>query len=159
MEIRSDYLESLLRQEQTSRTVSTGKEGFGELLSQEIGRVGAQAEGTTPLPPGTGALIAEPVVVAEAEGGGLATDDALLRSLVGRTSGLLDAWDSYAATLERGGVRNAWDILSGMESTLRSVQATLDEIPHADAGLRAVINELEVLNATERFKFNRGDYV
>ncbi len=159
MEIRSDYLESLLRQEQTSRTASTGKEGFGELLSQEIGRAAAPAESATPLPPGTGALIADPAVVADADGYGLSGDDGLLRSLVGRTSGLLDAWDSYTATLESGGVRNAWNILSGMEPALRSVRTALDGMPNADAGLRSVINELEVLNATERFKFNRGDYV
>lgn len=165
MEIRSDYLESLLRQEQSPKTVSAGREGFGELLSQEIGRAAGFAESGTPLPPGVGMgvnpLIADPAVVMDTEGraDAHAADDLLLRSLTGQTAGLLDSWDSYVAALESGGTKNAWGILSGMEQTLRSVREKLDGMQRPDAGLQAMVNELEVLNATEKFKFNRGDYL
>lgn len=163
MKIRSDYLESLLRQEQSPKSASAGKEGFEALLSQEIGRTGSFVESGTLPPPGAGmgisSIIADPATLAEDSENALSADELLLRSLAGQTSGLLDSWDSYTAALDSGGTKNAWNILSGMDQTLRSVREKLDGMQRPDSGLQSMLNELEVLSATEKFKFNRGDYL
>lgn len=162
MKIRSDYLEALYRQEQASKSASAGSTGFEDLLSEEIGRSGGTPGSEAMPPPGAGmginALLADPSVLGTAEADQVTVDDALVQSVTGQASGLLQSWEMYSGALSGGGTRDAWNILAGMDQNLRSMRNDLGSMQRPDSALESMVNELEVLSATEKFKFNRGDY-
>jgi hypothetical protein len=87
-------------------------------------------------------------------------DAALFFSLANRTDDLLGAWERYVATLGSGetSAKSVWGMLAGMDARVQDLRAEMDKLGAQGQGLGVVINELEVLTATEKFKFNRGDY-
>lgn len=69
---------------------------------------------------------------------------------------LLNAWDDYAAQLGKGGdLKSLWSRLDGMTGAL----ADLKKKAGTDSPISPLLQELEILASTERFKFNRGDYL
>ena len=84
-----------------------------------------------------------------------------LDEAMAQLDGLLDNWDAYARELGQGassgGLRGAYSMLQGIDSSLRDLKQTMPNLSDHE-GLAAVVNELEVMAATEKFKFNRGDY-
>ncbi|MEG1610833.1 MAG: hypothetical protein RR317_06585 [Bilophila sp.] len=164
MNIRTDYLEALKRlepQPQKPASVSGG-EGFAALFSQEIGRPDQAA--TLMTAPGVRAGSIDPALFVNTLNGTEQAEDTedanLLDALTGQASGLLDSWDSYAGNLAKGASsRTAWTALSGMDSQLQALRGALPGLSKNNPGLESVVNELEIMTATEKFKFNRGDYV
>ena len=74
-------------------------------------------------------------------------------------SGLLEAWDQYAASLSDGGSqKNAWTQLLGMDDQVRALRGSLGGLGESNPALENIVNELEIMAATEKFKLNRGDY-
>lgn len=167
MNIRTDYLETLQRQQETNRKnteVPAGADGFAALFSQEIGQNGqAGAAGVVDAsrPANHGASLEAAMLVsgmgipAAAEEG----DASLLKTIAGQASGLLEAWDQYAAALSDGGSqKNAWTQLLGMDDQVRALRGSLGGLGESNPALENIVNELEIMAATEKFKLNRGDY-
>ena len=167
MNIRSDYLEALRRQEEqrVSKTGRNATDAFGKMFTEEMSLAGS-SEGSLPVPPpGAGRL--DPLLLGTLDAMDGATpasvatpldEQAVLQSLGEQTAGLLDNWEAYTQTLGSGSGRDAWNLLAGMGEPLRQLRGELNQLGPNKAGLDAVVNELEVLTATETFKFNRGDY-
>lgn len=162
MNIRTDYLEALKRletQPQKSASVSGG-EGFAALLSQEIGRPDhVDGEAQTP---GVRAATIDPALFVNSlneRESSVEAEEGLLADLTGQASGLLDSWDNYAGSLAGGtSSRTAWTTLSGMDNQLQVLRGSLSGLSRSNPGLESVVSELEIMTATEKFKFNRGDY-
>ncbi len=73
-------------------------------------------------------------------------------------SGLEDYSKSLDSENDDNGLKSAWNALMGMDQTLKNAKASLANLPH-DEALAGIINEMDILATTEKFKFNRGDYV
>ena len=180
MKIRSDALDALLRQEQTAKGAQTpvagdGAEAFSRLLAQQSlvdnDQTGAVSGA---LLPGARSGLLDPMLLAglgKAAGSTESTDgpEALetailnqglqLEGLTSQAASLIDGFEGYAHSLQTGATpREAWAQLSGLTTPLRNLRQGLGTLTVPNAGLESVVNELEVLAATETFKLNRGDY-
>lgn len=163
MKIRSEQLDYLLRQEQISKQATTApKESFGSFLDQEIGQAQAETMEMMP-PPGARAGGIDPMLLASLESTEATQDvDSEIAQFMSQAGGSLDTLDSYAQTLGNAASpgRNAWDLLGTLDSQLSAMRDSMSRMPAGAAKeMESVVNELEVLAATEKFKFNRGDYI
>jgi hypothetical protein len=164
MKIGTEQLEALQRQEQTQKKTTGGVSStgdFGALLSQELAGTEASQSAASVAPPGATGI--DPLLMASSVEGVDATsaDATGLDEAMAQLDGLLDNWDAYARELGQGassgGLRGAYSMLQGIDSSLRDLKQTMPNLSDHE-GLAAVVNELEVMAATEKFKFNRGDY-
>lgn len=160
MKIDQTRVDPLLQQEQVQRrSQSDGASGFDEILASES--AAAQAtQGTAVLPPPGAMAGIDPRFAAQQLDNvaaiGIAGTEEALESL----GGLLDELDSYMADLNgtsQGGLREASAKLGSIEQRLAAMKG--DPSVTGDDGLSAMVSEIEVLAATERIKFNRGDYI
>lgn len=168
MKIRNEQIEALLQQEQ-KRTKRAGEAGgFDELLSQELGENG-QVQDALPVAPPPGAragvissLLLQGVEQAEAvspvQGAGTLSATEAMEDI----GGLLDGWDAYAGELGKSGsegLRSAYSMLEGLDERVRTLREKTPDLAQQHPGLAAMVNDLEVMTTTEKFKFNRGDYL
>lgn len=164
MNIRTDYLEALQRQQETGRKATetqNGEDGFAALFSREIGQNSRTGTAATQECAGRGALDAAMLVspLGDSVNAFAARGLSILENLAGQASGLLDAWDQYAETLSGGGSQKAaWNRLLGMDDQVRALRGSLNALSESNPALEDIVNELEIMAATEKFKFNRGDY-
>lgn len=167
----NEELERLLGTEafrqQTRKVGNSGGEGFDSLLAQQLAEPGA-ARGTDPQ---MLRALGDPLRLAnldvmnlgglQAADGDATGDQALLEALSGGIAGTLDGLDKYAAGLRdtsSTGLRDAWNALEALDGTIAGLRQDMGKLSQPDAELESMVNELEVLAATEKFKFNRGDY-
>lgn len=164
MEINTQPLESLLNaQEQrlslTNKEVSPAQT-FEDVLNRQLSidetktneAVGADAMQT--------ALLSQlKLERSEPVAGGM--EQEALMAAFEQASGVLNQWDEYAKILGSGSsdasLRDAWAALEGLDSNIALLRA--NPAVGGNAALSGMLNEFEVLSATERFKFNRGDYL
>ncbi|MDE5879505.1 MAG: hypothetical protein K2G99_05735 [Desulfovibrio sp.] len=169
MEINAEQLDALLRvQEQQAQGTrkTAGQPGvFDALLTQQLA---GQDAGTTaqagPLPPGAQAALYSQILL-NGVGASEATDPdtAVFQAAFDQASGTLDLWDTYAKTLgsspTNSSLREAYALLEGIDSEVTRLRQDTAGVRGKNPGLDSLLNELEVLTATEKFKFNRGDYL
>jgi hypothetical protein len=161
MKIDAERLEAMLALESAGRPVPAGDKGFERVLAGQIGLSGqpAAAPDAAASPPLAGITALDPLLfespLAERTSG-----DAGLSGIFARTDDLLAQWEQYGASLDAGQAspRLAWDMLRGMEDRLGLLRDELERLETGSEEMQAVVNELEVLAATEKFKLNRGDY-
>lgn len=164
MEIDTQQLEGLLRaQEQQATLLRKNPEqgsGFEALLSRQLGAVAATTTDESVLAQvaQNGALA--PVLLAPAAEETVDPDTAVLQAAFDQASGALDLWDSYASLLGTSAsstaLRDAWGLLENIDSQVAQIRSN-PALPRS-AGLESILNELEIMTTTEKFKFNRGDY-
>ena len=90
------------------------------------------------------------------------TDDGLMQALTGGLNTTLNSIDRYASMLSGRNadtLKSAYGELDALDSSLAQLRKNLGRLPKAEPALEGMINELEVLAATERIKFDRGDYL
>lgn len=166
----NEELERLLGTEafrQQPRTVgSSGGDGFEELLTRQLMQ-GEQKDNADLL-----RALSDPLRLTNLDVmtlGGLNAaenpgdqDSALLESLTAGLAQGLDGLDSYAAGLgdrSSDGLRRAWNALENLDGAIAGMRQDLGRLSQPNAELESMLNELEVLATTEKFKFNRGDYL
>lgn len=149
------------QQAQLARNNNTQPQGFETLLNQQLlqNNVSPQA----PLAQGEGParILSEMFVNGADAGMNMDADTAVLQAAFEEASGTLELWDSYAQTLGRSSsdtaLRDAYEILQGIDS--RISQLRTNPMSGKNAQFDDILNELEILSVTEKFKFNRGDYL
>ena len=157
MKIHPDQIEGV-QPEQAHRKNKANKPGqaFGELLNQEVAKSDASAptQGIAPPP------IVNPLIAAEAANG-VQRMDAATTAVAGQVESILDKWDSYSATLagSQGGLKSAYGTLDEIANEVTALKNEQPDLAATHPGLQSIVDELDTLTATERFKFNRGDYV
>ena len=150
MKIHPDQIEGV-QPEQTQRKNKTQQSGqaFGDILNQAVANETPAAQGVAPP------LIVNPLLNVQATA---ATRSGGNEAAVGQVESILDEWDNYAATLAdpQSGLKSAYGALDKIAD---DVAALKEGQPDLDPGLRAIVDDLETLAASEQFKFNRGDYL
>lgn len=163
MEINTQQLEALLQlkeqQAQLPRKNSARPEGFDALLAQKLDN-GLETSQAFADPALTGAALYNPLMVENPENPDLDADMAVFEAAFAQASGALDLWDDYARVLGNAnnsmGLKGAYSLLQGIDSQVAQLRTS--PLAGNNAAFDEIINELEVLSVTEKFKFNRGDY-
>lgn len=176
MKIKNEQLEALLRQqEQSSGTVrkSGGQgTGFEAALAEQLGLVSGGASSTAggTLPVGgmqtaqasQASMISQMLLGATAQADEANPTEDVLQEAFTQASGTLDMWDSYVSTLgdagKNGSLRQAYELLQGIDGQVAALKENTAGLRGQNPGLDTLVNNLEVLATTEKFKFNRGDY-
>lgn len=159
MEINTQQLEALLhlQEQQAQFTRKKGAEGFEALLNQEL--AGVDQPGSDPAVTAAQAALYNPLLADQAKAAD--PDMELMQAAFDQASGALDMWDAYAGTLgtsnSASALKDAYSLLDGIDATISQLRA--NPMAGSDENLGGLLNELEILSATERFKFNRGDYL
>jgi len=164
MKVQMEQLNALLQQEQVAQKTQSRGEGFEAMLAKELRQPGGGAQGTAPPPPGAqtgviGQMFLEPLDQTEAVD---PLEDALQQSFQ-QASGLLDSLNGYLNALSApevdGNLKAIYPLLEGLQQQVDTLKQGAASLGGKHAGLSSLINELEVLTTTEKFKFNRGDYI
>lgn len=166
MEINTTQLEALRQlQEQSSQTPrkSAGQNtGFDAILNQQLGTGLPAGLGESAIAANEQAEIYSRIMLNQGDSAGEAEDPdtAVLMAAFDQASGTLNLWDSYARTLGTSttgtALRDAWGMLQGIDAQVAQLR---DNPARAkSSALDSILNELEIMTATEKFKFNRGDY-
>ena len=167
MNIRTDQVEALLRQQElAAKKAAPGTDAaFGATLAQqmELAAKGAGAKTTaqnTALPSG----IVGQMLLTNAEKTSAPTDpvEQVMQQALDQASGALDMWESYVNALGKPGAENnlreAYALLQGLDTQVSSLKRGAEPVLGQNPNLASLVNELEIMTATEKFKFNRGDY-
>ncbi len=163
MKIRSDYSEALQqRHTQSAKTEPTDStDGFAALLAP-TGNQAPSVDGTAVLPLDASRI--NPLMLSGLSKDNDSGGEALVEHLLSQASDVLDSFDGYADMLaasnnaETGFAKSAWSFLGGLNTEIESLRQSAAKLP-AESELAEVVSELELLAATETFKFNRGDYL
>lgn len=165
MEISTQNIEALLQlqeqQAQLPRRSNNPTQDFEALLNNEL-TADAQSKVGNPLALQEAQANFFSQLIMEAPKTEAVTnpDMAIFEEAFSQASGTLDMWDKYASILGSSpadsALRDAYSLLEGIDSRIGELRnnAAISNNPE----LNGLLNELEVLSATEKFKFNRGDY-
>ena len=128
MEINTEQLEALLRQQEQQATTArrqTGQSGgFDAILARQLGTGAEQANAAaSPLSPGAAqaGMISQMLLNGAGQSQAADPDAEILQEAFNQASGTLDLWDSYAKTLGSsssgaGSLRDAYALLQGIVS-------------------------------------------
>ena len=166
MEIDTQQMEALLRlqEQQAALPRKNGGQGAGfeTILNQQIHGFDQAQPSAEAIMSGTAQnealnrIMFNPVGAEET----VDPDTAVLQAAFDQASGTLDLWDSYTRTLGASttdtALRDAWGVLEGIDAQVSQMRA--NPVVARSAALDSLLNELEIMTATEKFKFNRGDY-
>ena len=168
MKITNDQLEALLRQQsQTSGTnrAQTAQGGFEAALTEQMGLENAVASSAFPTSSAgqtSQASMISQMLLGTTQSQPADIDEDVIQSAFSQASGTLDMWDSYVSTLgdagNNGSLRQAYALLQGIDGQVASLKENTAGLRGQNPGLDTLVNNLEVLATTEKFKFNRGDY-
>lgn len=162
MEIGTQQLEALLhlqeQQAQLPRKNTAPVTGFESLLNRQLN--GLEQNGVQP-PMVENANLYTHLLQNDADRQEADPDLAVLQAAFDEASGTLDMWDTYTATLGTStkdtALRDAYSLLEGIDARVAQLRA--NPAAGRNAALDAILNELEIMSTTEKFKFNRGDYL
>lgn len=168
MEISTQHVEGLLAQQQRQAEALSKKKGqegqFDVILTKELGDASkaAEAERSTITANSAQAGLISQMLLGSTEESQADPDLAVLEQAFIQASGTLDLWETYAKTLGSNGasssLKDAFAMLQGIDSQVSQIRQDTASVRGKNPGLDSLLNELEVLTATEKFKFNRGDY-
>lgn len=166
MEINTQNLEALLQlqeqQAQLPRRSNNQAQGFEALLNDQLAAEAAGGlAGPSAAQEAGAALYSQLIMETPRTESVMDPDMAVLDAAFEQASGALDMWDKYAAILGTSpadsALRDAYSLLEGIDG--RIMELKNNPAAGSNPALSGLLNELEVLSATEKFKFNRGDYL
>lgn len=161
---QSPSLDALLGMPEGGITQSEGDaEAFQAALSERLDAGAAQAGTPVPVMPGGAQteLISQLLLGTGDDGAGSGMAAGAAQTAFHDASGALDMWDSYVQTLGSGreeSLRDAYALLEGISSKLGDLRRSAPLVEEQMPGFGDLVNRLDVLTTSERFKFNRGDY-
>ncbi len=153
MKITLDQLAALqLQQKNAART--TKGEGFSRILDQEMNQ-------PVPAHPGVATPLAMPMVGLDHVLRSSMPDTVAEQSVMGKVDTLLSTWEDYSQVIGMadGNLRQGFQLLTEIRQGILELKTRLAENPTIGSEIRAMVEELDILAATEEFKFNRGDYL
>lgn len=167
MEINTQNLEALLQlqeqQAQLPRKSNNQAKGFEALLQNQMAAEGANGSTINPLAAqeAQANLYSQLILETQNTDTAMNPDMAVLDAAFQQASGTLDMWDKYAAILGSSpadsALRDAYSLLEGIDDRIGEMRN--NPAITGNIALNGLLNELEILSTTEKFKFNRGDYL
>jgi len=163
MKVRIEQLKALLQQEQAVPKPQPRGEGFEAVFAKELRQPGGDAQAILPPPLGAQAgVVSQMLLGAPEEAESADPFEEALRQSFQQASGLLDSMNAYVDALSArgadGNLKAIYPLLEGLERQMGVMKQGAAPLEAKHAGLAGLMNELEVLMTTEKFKFNRGDY-
>lgn len=162
MKIQTDQLTALRQTMEQSKGTQESSDAFAALLAKETGTTDAAKSTGLVAPPLSslaGIDLASLQSVGSADAAGEINEQE--RAAMENMDSLLSEWENYADKLAAGSgsdsLKQAYGVLEHIESGVRQLKEDLPE--SSSSGLGSLVNELEVMTVTEKFKFNRGDYI
>lgn len=168
MRVNNEHLEALYRQQNQAENVKnaqTQQEGaFTSVLDMQMGLAGGMTQAIAATSQAGSAaptsMISQMLLATQTDS--VNPDEDVIQNAFTHASGTLDMWDSYVVAIhaseKSGSLRDAYALLEGIGGQLAGLKAEAASVRGRNAGLDALINELDVMTTTEKFKFNRGDY-
>ena len=160
MKITTQQIDALFKQEELKKSASAPGADFEALLAGQMAKTTpAATDAVASGMPGALSALDPANLLAAPENKD--EEAALLENSISQTALLLDAWESYAGAMKSGGqnAKGIWSQLLGMDSQVQALRGNLGQLGKGAGGLESIVNEMEVLTATEKFKFNRGEYL
>ncbi len=163
MKISNEQLAALTELEARKKSQAVD-EGFAALLGGELGKAtGPQSAGMSGaifMPGQLAAPLAGVQGLGEVDGATAAEAAGLEMStmMVNLLSGLDDYADKLAGGAT-GSLRDAFSLLENTTDQLSAMRSAFPDMENSHPELAAMARELDVLTTTEKFKFNRGDYL
>ncbi len=168
MNIRTDNVESLLKQQELqakkpAAAKSGATEGFGAAFAEQVALGGADNDTQVDASlAGIQPSVVQQLLISGAENTAASEENMTTSQAFDRASGALDMWDSYVNVLRtsgtNGNLRDAYSLLEGVDAHVSTLKTEAEPLLKQNPQLASLVNELEVLSTTEKFKFNRGDY-
>lgn len=166
MSISIEQLQAIQAQQADSRKKSAPApgEGFDSLLSSQISERAAPMTGLPTPPPGSRMGVegrANSMLLgnnAEPE----SAQESQLGSVANGVDKLLSGFETYATRLadgSSGSLKAAHSLLQDLSQSVKTLRLDNLELTKANPSMDSILNELDVIATTERFKFNRGDYI
>lgn len=164
MKITNEELDALRQQEQAKAKSTSEAGNFGEVLAQQLGGESASSkvEGLGAPPPGVKTLGIGSMLQVE----NLSEIQETVpteREVMENIDSLLSKWENYAQTLntqdQDEGLRQAYGVLENIEQDIEGLKGTVPNLAQENSDLQNMVDELEIMTVTEKFKFNRGDYI
>jgi hypothetical protein len=157
MKIQPDHVHPTIEEQQRQKTEATPKgSSFEDILAKESGASQQVAKPATP-PPLMGLNPLLQVQAPEA-----ATSNAE-NKVMDQMENLLDEWEKYAgqlgSTAGQADLRQAYSSLQRIGDQVKTIKSGLDDMQDNQPGLKAMVDEMEIMTVTETIKFNRGDYL
>lgn len=158
MKITNEQLQAL-QQEEAKRKQRSAAPGFGSLLAGKLQGAEGTGEAQAALPPpGAGAV--NPLLMVQQV---TQSDSSVpLSGVADSLDGMLDNWENYSRIIGQQGaaadLRAAYSTLESIGNDLARIRQTVPDLDARHPGMGQMVNELEVMTTTERFKINRGDY-
>jgi len=168
----NEELEHLLgietgRRHQARTAANSVGEGFESLFTAQMTR--AESSASFGVAPEALRVLDDPLrlagvratIMGDREQQAAADDAVLTEKLAGDLTATLGELDRYSAALGEGSasLREAWGLLNSLDRNLAGLRQDMNRLSQPNAELDSMLNELEVLAATEKFRFNRGDYL
>lgn len=164
MKINSDYLKALQQVTELKKQDASNKNsvaaGFEDQLMQALAGQGTE----NILSPET--LTAKDLGSVDLSLSGLVVENSVNTEngseLMDEFARLLDSFDAYAEKIGSQGqvdLKSAYAALEEISNGLSGLKERASEQEQRMPGFQAMLNELEVMATTERFKLNRGDYL
>lgn len=162
MKIQTDQLTALRQTTEQSKGTKDSSDAFAALLAKETGTADVAQSSCLAAPPLSslaGIDLSSLQAVGATDASGEINEQE--RAVMENVDTLLTKWENYADKLAAGtgsdSLKQAYGILDHIESGVRQLK---EDLPAGTSpGLGSLVNELEVMTVTEKFKFNRGDYI
>lgn len=162
MKIHPDQLKAIEQEQAKAKRAKEADKGFGDLLAKEVGKAAGGAPAQAAAAPPPGADLSSQILAAQAAAGVGETSDSG-RNVMESLETLLNEWENYAARLQAPSanlnLRQANGMLENIEQGVASLKTKNPGLEKDHPGLKAMVDEIEILAVTERIKFNRGDYI
>ncbi len=160
VKIHSDQsVEALNREQAKTRTAAPTGQAFGDLLSQEVSKTGTKA--VAPPPPG-GLFTMNPLLGVQSTSAVDATsgtEDEVVQSV----EKVLDKWSDYAEKLGNSkssdSLKAAYGQLEAASVQTAALKEKYQDLADKSPKLKEIFQNLDTVLATEKVKFNRGDYL
>lgn len=153
MKVTNELERILLEQQsaQTKKTKNANDVDFAKVLNEQFKIQEASAKGIE-MPTSSNQAISgfagmESITVGDISG-------ALLTTM----KDTMNVFTSYTKSLVTD-KKSAWAQLDNVSVNLDSLRKTNPNLAERDPEMHTMLNEMEVLATTEKFKFNRGDYI
>ena len=156
MKITNDVMEGILPKEKEKvQTASTTGVNFDEIFHDKLADIPAH-EKTNQVSANPLSELSQFGLVESADAAAAVAKIDTEEEAVSGVENLLASFDAYAKQLEGNDLKGAWKTLEGVSTDADALQnwEGMKKLP----ALEEIINEINTLSATERVRFNRGDY-
>lgn len=89
-------------------------------------------------------------------------DKVKLGAMAAGVDQVLNGFENYASRLASGGtgsLKTAHSLLQDLSQSVKTLRIDTEGLSTKNPSMESILNELDVIATTERFKFNRGDYI